>query len=218
VVEVQGVPGELIDHLIELVNSDALGQGVWHTVGSFAAVVLGGTKLDRIDPDTGEEPRSGSPGELRRRRSEVVTRTEWFGAIQARLCDLVECGVYEPFLVRSVRDEIRQRLKDLAETGESNRKRGEDREQIEYLADNPDHARALLAESDPYSAAALTDAEITARLRGLLESGLFDPMSEHDELDRLVALDKWDQEAARLLPDDVFNEWPDLLMRRQRAW
>jgi hypothetical protein len=79
--------------------------------------------------------------------------------------------MYEPFLVRSVRDEVRRRLESLSDTGEGDRRRAEDRERIEYMANNPDSARALLAETDPYSAAALTDAEIAAQLRRLLDRG-----------------------------------------------
>lgn len=212
--EIKGLPGELIDRLIELLNNDGLGQGVWYEVGFFAAGVLGGAELSRIDPDTGEEPRPGSRRDLRRQRSELVTRAEWFEAIEARLSGLVMSGMYEPFLVHNVRDEIRRQLEGLAQTGKADRRRAEDRETIEYLAGNPDRARELLAERYTYRAAALTDAEITTQLRGLLDTGLFDPISEHDELDRLVALDNWNQQADMLLPDGVVDEWLNLLMRR----
>jgi hypothetical protein len=43
--EIEGVPGELFDRLIRLLNCDALGEGGWHTVGTFTALFIGGKEL-----------------------------------------------------------------------------------------------------------------------------------------------------------------------------
>jgi len=64
--EIKGAQGELIDRLIALLNSDALGEGMWYNVGKYAQMFLGGAALNRVDPHTGEEP---APGPKRARRT-----------------------------------------------------------------------------------------------------------------------------------------------------
>jgi len=207
--EIEGLPGELIDRLIELLNNDDLGTRTWYNVSWYVAFVLGGTSLRRAVPDTGEAPIPGSVGEMKQQQGEVVSRDDWFDLIQARLSDLVESGMYEAFLVRSVRDYVRRELEHLADIGTGDRNREETRERIErILADPAELAafRARAVERDP-SAANLSDEEITAPLRGVLDGSVFRPTSLEDAADRWAALATWDKQTNILLPDDIFTEW-----------
>jgi hypothetical protein len=214
--EIKGAQGELIDRLIALLNGDALGEGMWYNVGRYAQMFLGGAALNRVDPDTGEEPAPGSLGELIRRARQVVSREQWFDVIRGRLDDLVQSGMYEAFLVRSIRDSIRRFLDySGADIAEGERNRAEMREKIQRMLEDPAELaafRTLLADADP-SAEVLSDDEVYARLRNMAESSLFRPTSADDATERWVVLDNWDRQVDALLPDRVFSEWTQLAMR-----
>jgi len=183
----RGEQGELIDRLITLLDNDALGEHMWYSVSRYAQMFIGGAALNRVDPDTGEEPAPGSVGELMRRGRQVLSREQWFEVIRGRLGDLVQSGMSKAFLVRSVRDSIRRMLDySGAEIGESERDRAEMRERIQrMLEDSAELAvfRTLLADADP-SAEALSDDEVSARLRRIAESGVLRQMSADDVTDR----------------------------------
>ena len=122
------------------------------------------------------------------------------------------------FLVRSVRDSMR-RMPDYsgAEIGESERDRAEMRERIQRMLEDPAELavfRTLLADADP-SAEALSDDEVSARLRRIAESGVPRQMSADDITDRRVTNDNWDRQADALLPDRVFSGWTRLIATRR---
>jgi len=106
--------GELIDLLIQVMNSDDLGYSDamdgpgWCAVSEYAAAVLGGETLHRR-PDTGERP-----GYIRGNTS----RDAWFGLIADRMAELIRgpFGMNEEFLVRSLRDNTRWFLAHVGET------------------------------------------------------------------------------------------------------
>jgi hypothetical protein len=206
----KGEPGELIDRLITLLDNDALGERMWYNVGQYTQMYLGGTALSRIDVDTGEEPTPGSVGELIRRGRHVVSREQWFEVIRGRLEDLVRSGMYEVFLVRSVRDSIRRSL-DYTEANiaEGERNRAETREHIQRMLEEPAEFaafRTMLADADP-SAGALSDDEVYGRLRDMSESRPLRPASVDNASKRWVMLDSWDRQVETVLPDRVFSEW-----------
>ncbi len=73
--EIEGLPGELLGRLIELLNGDALGdEGGWYSVSFFASFFLGGQALRNVIPDTGRPPVPGTIGEMERQRRELVSR------------------------------------------------------------------------------------------------------------------------------------------------
>jgi len=208
--EIKGEPGELIDRLTALMNSDALGERTWYSVGIDAVIALGGGALAGVLPDTGEDPRPGTFGEAIRQRSELVSRDQWFELIQDRLCDLVASGMNEAFLVRSIRDEIRRGLEVLAGSG---RDRTEEREHYQRMLEDPAELaafRTILEDHEP-SAVTLSNEKLTAMLRKLAR-----PMSADTALDRWAALASWDQEVAMLLPDHIFDDWVAELVKRNR--
>jgi hypothetical protein len=109
--EIEGLSGELIDLLIEVLNNDA------HGVRTVSQVVGWAHGLVDVFGHAG---------------SDHLSRDERVELLQQRLCDLVTAGMFEPFLVRSIRDEIRRMLAHGANNiGGFDRKRAELREQIE---------------------------------------------------------------------------------------
>ena len=66
--------------------------------------------------------------------------------------------------------------------------------------------RAQLATTDP-SAEELSDEEIATRLCKMAESEFLLPSSPDTVLDRWATLTHWDEQAASLLPDAVFDQW-----------
>jgi len=215
--EIKGEPGELIDRIITLLDNDALGEHMWYDVGRYAEMFLGGAALSRVDPDTGQEPAPGSAGELMRRGRQVVSREQWFELIRGRFGELVQSGMNEAFLVRSVRDSIRPLL-DYSGTkiGESERNRAETCEHFQRILEDPAELaayRTLQADKDP-SAEALSDDEVKAQLRRMVEGRLLRPMSADDVSDRWVALENWDRQTDSFLPDRVFSEWTHLIATR----
>jgi hypothetical protein len=206
--EIEGRPGELLDHLIELLNNDALGEGEWYSVSFYVTHFLGGRTLGSVMPDTGP-PVPGSVAEQRRQRHEVVSRETYFELIRERLGELVANGLEEAFLARSVRDAVRQMLESLADVGTGDRNREEIRTQIEHDAEDPAAIAAFrtkLAEMDP-SAETLSDEEVAARLRNMARLPVLQPTSPDEAAQKWALLTRWDQQAASLLPDAVFGEW-----------
>jgi len=205
---VKGHPGELIDRLIDLLNSDALGDGEWSNVSFYAVYFLGGRTLRSVLPDTGP-PVPGSVGEMRRQEQEVVNRARYFELIRERLGELVANGLEEAFLVWSVRDAIRQMLESMADVGTGDRNREEMRTLLERQAEDPAAIaafRATLAEREP-SAEKLSDEEVAARLRNMARLPLLQPTSPDEAAQKWAMLTHWDQQAAALLPDATFDEW-----------
>src|SRR5882724_857726 len=122
---IEGVPGELFDRLIRLLNCDALGEGGWDTVAIFTASFIGGEKLNAVVADTGKVLAPGTVGERMRQTHELVSRARYFELIRERLGELVYSGVDEAFLTQSLRDAVRPQFADV---GEADRKRAETRE------------------------------------------------------------------------------------------
>lgn len=69
--EIDGRSGELINRLIELLDNDALGQGVWYDVGRSVQLVVGG-RVAGNHPDTGRARIPRTPD------YELVSRERWF--------------------------------------------------------------------------------------------------------------------------------------------
>jgi hypothetical protein len=88
--EIDGRSGELINRLIELLDNDALGDGVWYDVGSSVQHVVGDRVLSS-SPDTGRGRIPRTPG------YELVRRERWFAQIRERLLELEASGIFEPF-------------------------------------------------------------------------------------------------------------------------
>ena len=70
--EIKGLPGELIDRLIELLNNDALGEGGWFNVGSWLQELIGGSVAGSY-PDTGKTPAPGTVGETLMQQSAFLS-------------------------------------------------------------------------------------------------------------------------------------------------
>ena len=53
--EIKGLPGELINRLVELMNDDTLGDRGWYNVSMWLQGLLGGSAAGSF-PDSSEEP------------------------------------------------------------------------------------------------------------------------------------------------------------------
>lgn len=203
--ELRGRPGELLDRLVELLNSDALGERGWSNVSRLATFFLGGM-LSSVVPDTGP-PVPGSVGEAMQGLYEVVSRETYFELIRERLGELVSSGLEEEFLARSVRDAIRQRLESLADTGKADSNREKSRRYLEKLVEDPaglEEGRRIIAASDP-SAETLSDDQIVQELHEL--AGMFLPTSPDEAVDKWALLTNWNEQATSLLSDVILDEW-----------
>jgi hypothetical protein len=211
--EIEGLPGELVDRLL---NCDAPNETEWRNVAFYASFFLGGKTLHDVIADTGVDPVPGSVGELQRQQHELVSRARYFELIRHRVGELIASGLEEAFLVRSTRDAIRRELEHLADIGTGDRNRAKIRDFLERRAGDPAEVaafRALLAETDP-SAEALTDEQVAAKLRD--SASRIPPASPDDALSRWASFSHWDEHAATLLPDAVFDEWHHRTLRRLR--
>jgi hypothetical protein len=131
--------GELIARLIQVMNSDDLGNSGpdadekagdeiaamrrmgWYAASLRAAAALGGAALGNALVNTGRyEP--GNPERMpigvTRGGRKLVSRDEWFGLIADRLAELIKgrFGMSEEFLVRHLRDDARMWLAFLGDT------------------------------------------------------------------------------------------------------
>jgi hypothetical protein len=212
--DLEGTDGELIDRLIKLMNSDALGPSGWETVSFYAAYVLRGTALTEAHPDTGEAA-PGTVGEWIRQRGDVVSRDAYFGLIADRLAELVKFGLDEEFLVRSLRDAARRWLEHFGDTGTADRNRAKFREPLERALEDPAEFaawRTRIANSDPL-AASQSDEELMESLRRMVE--FLKPTSAESATEAWASLARWDDQVAAILSDQVFDDWR---MRRTRGF
>jgi hypothetical protein len=215
---VQGLPGELIDRLVSLLNSDALGEGEWYNVAEYVVLFIGGVILQDVVADNGREPKPGSVGEWMGQQHEVVDRSRYFELIRDRLYELAGYGMDEPFLVQSVRDGVRRELESGAKLDEADRHPAETREGLEDALRDP----AKLAElhtrpADRYpEARTFSEDEFVALMRKMAEAEVLRPVSADDAKDAWVRLSNWDDQANLFLPDDIFMEWRRLLVDRLR--
>jgi hypothetical protein len=106
--DIEGWPTELIDRLIEIVDVGETTGGDWHELGYLIAMMLGGKRLSRVDPDTGRDYPPGCNGAKRRETAEVVSRDAYFDRIRDTLAELVVSGMDPVFLIRALRDEVRR--------------------------------------------------------------------------------------------------------------
>jgi hypothetical protein len=110
------------------------------------------TRSTRRQSDTGKEPKPGTSGHELRQHARLVSRDRWFAQVQDRLFELVVSGMFELFLVRSIRDQVRRSLAQLADVGTGDRNRTKVRERLERVLANPAELAAFQAErakSDP---------------------------------------------------------------------
>ena len=216
--QVQGLPGELVDRLIALLNCNDLGEGEWYNLSFFLVFFVGGRKFAGVLADTGIDPKPGTVGEEITHSSTVVSRERYFELIRDRLMELVASGIDESFLVQSLRDALRRELASFTDVSHGDRNRAEMRADIQQSAEDPEaiaRFRDHLAAFDP-SAATLSDEELAARLRGLSESVMLLPSAPDVILDRWAALTHWDQHAALILPESVFDYWLQQTAKRLR--
>lgn len=204
--EPKGVDSELVDRLIAAVNSPH--ERDWLNMVWFLVFAVGGDELDRLEPDSGHEPRPGSVAAERRARLQLVSRDAYFRHIRNRLTQLVRSGVREDFLVRALRDELTTNCQILANTEAGNTKREELRESLERRALDPEFIavfRARLAAKDP-AAGLLSDDEVGDRLRNM--ASMTEPMSKADEQEAWNRATRWNEQA-EAVSDRVIVLWKD---------
>lgn len=154
--EITGTKGELIDRLVALVGDTDAGGAAWHEVGFYVADCVGPHALARMFLEAGD-PRSGVDQGRKRRKSLPSTREECLERLGRRLVALVEGGVSEEFLVRSLRDAVSSKLGEFTDPAEVERRRAEIRESLAAATDatgrvQPQVAAAFAAPIAPVSA------------------------------------------------------------------
>jgi hypothetical protein len=200
----QGIDGELIDRLLAAVNSPH--DRDWVDLGWYLVFTVGGDELHAIVPDTGDEPAPGTVGEEIRKTHEVVTRDVYFRRMRMRLMRLVDSGVREDFLVRSVREELTAHRQEFAQTEGADTRREELRNKLEQPT--PERIagfRAALARKDP-GAELLTDEQISDRLREM--AARVPPISREHAQDAWERASRWNDQAAAV-SDHVIALWRD---------
>jgi hypothetical protein len=208
IADLQGLPTELIERLIEAVDSPY--QDDWYEVAWYLVFAIGGKALAKIDPDTGSEPPPGSVGAMMRETLDLVTRQEYFDAIQNRLAEIVLSGVREDFVIRSLRDELTRQVGSLADdTAHGSEKREERVAKLRSWAEDPAmiaRFRDGVAKDDP-KAASMTDEEVAEQLREMAAE--LGPIQLETELDRWAAVERWTARAEALVSDTIIDEWLD---------
>ena len=79
----RGVDGELFENLMQAAN---LPNGNdWLETTAYIAHLIGGSRLDRVTPDSGKPPPAGSVAEDRRASHEVVRREDTYAGEWTRV-------------------------------------------------------------------------------------------------------------------------------------
>ena len=210
--EIRGAGGELVERLIEAVNSRHAFD--WLTMGHQLVFAIGGRELVRITPDTGSLPAPGSYGERRQRTHEVVSRDVYFHAIRHRLLDLVASGVREDVLVRALRNELTRQAHQFADGEGANARRKETRERFDRAADDPAmlaDLRERMAKLDP-EVALWSDDQVAENVKSLAQ--LLGPIPPEVQMVSWLAAFRWEQQVAALVSDAALAEWLDRWVER----
>jgi hypothetical protein len=188
--EIKGLPGELIERLVTLIDSDDFGPSAsWHQQADYLVFAVGGEDLQAVTPDTGNTYEPGTIGAVHLATHEVLSRADFFGVLRERLAVLVNAGLREDFLVRSLRDELRRQLRTFVPDEASAWRRQQTKEHLERSAEN----------------LSVVDTELAERLRRM--ACKFSPVPLEEERDAWLDMDRWDERAEGLLSNIVIEEW-----------
>lgn len=163
--------------------------------------------MHSIAADTGREPVPGSMGEQIRRHKELLGKDAYLLELRQRLTELVEMGLEEAFLIKSVRDEVGRHVAALADSGAASTARARRRAEIEESAENPDFIREFrerLTASDSHYQD-LSDEEIRERLLKMMD--IVQPRSIEDETAVWSLNDGWVQRSQEQLSDELIDDW-----------
>ncbi len=198
-----GAPGELIERLTWVIDQDdpILVRRWWAEIGMIVAVSIGGRAAEilpsvRCERLVVDDPRSS--GVVR------VGRSAYVDAIRCRLFDLVDDGLDERFLVRSLRDEIAHFLATdylpvVLPAG--------DVDQLIARVTTDGSVRARLREESPYFAGR-SDAEIILVLTQADRRARSAPdQAAVDALAQWAAQDAWAIGADAAISDEHFEQW-----------
>jgi len=209
--EPEGVDGELVDRLLEAMNSPDAED--WANLGWFMVYAVGGDELTSVVPDTGKEPNPGSVAAEKRKTHGLVNRDEYFRRMRARLLRLIRSGVREDFLVSALRNELTSHLQRFAQTEAADDRRQATRERLEHIAASPERIaefRDTLARRDP-EALKRSDQEIARDLRRMAES--VGPITRAEAEEAWSRVTRWN-ERREVISDAVIAEWEDRYARR----
>ena len=199
--EVIGESGELVELLVEAVNSDN-----WLELAWFLAFAIGGEPM-RVEPDTGRDYPPGSVGAELRRTRQTVSRDMYFTIIRNRLRECVEFGIREDVLVYGLRDEITRQLKSFANSEQGNERRAKMKANLEHSAADSDFIaqfRKNMARQDP-SVASMTDQQISDILLSMAER--MAPIPIERELELWTSVDRWVSRTKEMISDVIIDEW-----------
>lgn len=206
--EIIGESGELVERLVEAVNSND-----WQELSWILVFAVGGEPT-RVDPDTGHNYPAGSVGAERRKTHRVVSRDEYFKLIGARLTEVVRFGLREDVLVRGLRDEITRQMRSFADMEQGHERRAETKANLERRAADPDFIarfREEMATKDP-TIAAMSDQQIAENFLSMAER--LAPVPLERELDLWATVDRWVSRADDLISDAVIDQWLDRFVER----
>lgn len=217
--EIEGLPAELIDRLIELIDFGEDHGGAWHEHGWWIEFNLGGSRLEGVFVDTGHDLPPDSVGvDQRRHAKTIVNRQGYVALLRNRLAELVLDGLDEAFLVRALRDELRRwKVQATEGIGEVDARRATLAKNLRDSADDPAEIaafRSLIAQRDQAMAESKSDNELAEMMRKMADRDHLKPITPERVVDQWAELQRWDEVVAVSLPDEIFVRWRDLYAAR----
>ncbi len=162
------------------------------------------------------EPAQGSVLARKLETTRRVGADEYVALLAERLREVMEFGIAEAFLVRSLRDHLTEWHRSLADVGQTSERRADTRQAMLETANDPvrlERYRERLADQDPkYRDMPLN--EVAAGLRDMVERTLPEPDAD-EAAARWASLERWLRDLQEWLPDDAFDAWSDQRIRRR---
>jgi hypothetical protein len=182
--EITGDHGELIDRLLTVIAD----HDDWSKLGFLVASATGSHELQRVFAEAGDDP-SGISRRAHRGKAECLK------LLRRRLLSLVDDGVKEDFLARSLRDHMSHSLGQFTDRDEVKARFSERRRWLVQAADDPEMAKRVNRD-DALDLVAETSGPSIAASLGT------------DEIERHQAKKAaWDRDAEQALSDRAIDVW-----------
>lgn len=194
---------ELVDRLLWIVDQEPPGVEDWWLNHSVVLIAMLGGSLLEIAPDDGRPVLAGTVGAEIRQGRKGVGRDGFLIAARARICEVIETGVMEPFLVRALRDACGEVIPDIDHADE---RRAEARQKIQDVIDSPElreRFRSRLSEEDQD----LSAKQLIARLETMMESSMVEPVDADEAARGWAMRNAWQELVDAALPDRVIDAW-----------
>lgn len=185
---VTGQPRELINRLMRSLAAESLSLSSFSDTALAFPMALGIFARVQVEAD----------------------RKAFLARLDSKLEEILATGVFESFLVRSIRNEIDSSLTRFTDLGETTRKRQEFREWMEQLAADPAQIDDFRARATDPRYATMSDDELRQEILSVAGYTALDAPGPDEASEKWTAVSQWQNARELYLRDEDLDQWAEL--------